>query len=170
MKVLSNSSFASSQRVVLLLCFQLSGRNPVAYSWMKSEQDGRYCNEWNYLVAWMSWSETGGRSNILLYIVSPSTFIYFLSLDSILALFSGHLANPQVSFMLLLGWTLNACFWTRLLTPPCLAPYWRAWILVAQCLGLYMFLEYPKENPIKLLLFTWPNGCLKVPGFVASLF
>lgn len=59
------------QRVVHLVGFQLSGRNPVAYSWMKSEQDGRYCNEWNYLLALMTWSGTGGRSKILLYIIFP---------------------------------------------------------------------------------------------------
>lgn len=54
------------QKIVLLVGFQLSGRNPVAYSRMKSEQDGRYCNEWNYLLALMSWSGTGGRNKILL--------------------------------------------------------------------------------------------------------
>jgi len=56
------------QRVILLVGFQLSGRNPVAYSWMKSEEDGRYCNEQNDLLALMSWSGTGGRSKILFYI------------------------------------------------------------------------------------------------------
>lgn len=140
------------QRLVLLVSFQLSGRNPVAYLWMKSEQDGRYCNEWNYLLALMSWSGTGGRSKIQLYIIfSLSSFIYFLSLHSILALFSGHLANPRVPLMLLLGQTLNAYFCTQLLTPPYLAPHWHAWNLLAQRLGLYMFLEYPKGNPINLL-------------------
>lgn len=65
------------QRVVLLVGFQLSGRNPVAYSWMKSEQDGRYCNEWNYLLALMSCSGMGGRRKILLYIIFPLQFYLF---------------------------------------------------------------------------------------------
>lgn len=65
------------QRLVLLVSFQLSGRNPVAYLWMKSEQDGRYCNGWNYLLALMNWSGTGERSKIQLYIIFLLRFYLF---------------------------------------------------------------------------------------------
>lgn len=58
--------------------FQLSGINPIAYSWMRSDQDGRYCNEWNYLLALMSWSKTGERSKILLYTIFSLQFYLFL--------------------------------------------------------------------------------------------
>lgn len=78
MNFLSNSSVASmSEGCAFLGGFQLSGRNPVAYSWMKSDQDGRYCNEWKYLLALMSWSKTGERSKILLYIIFPLQFYLF---------------------------------------------------------------------------------------------
>lgn len=158
------------QRIVLLVGFQLSGRNPVAYSWMKSEQDGRYCNEWNYLSALKSWSGTRGRNKILLEIIfplqpylfpcaplRPYTFLWALgkytravniaSWLNIKCIFSNMTANSSLS-----------C--TSLICLDILAP----------CLGLYMFLEYPKGDPVKLLLFTWLSACLEVPGFSASFF
>lgn len=114
------------------------------------------------ITFWLWWAGLKLEREAKFYYIQffLSSFIYFFSLPSILALFSGQLANPWVPLMLLLGWTLKVYFWTQ---PPLNAP-----ILLAQ--GLYLFLEYPKGNPITFLPFTWPNDCLKVPNFAASFF